>query len=182
VIAEVGYETATMSQIADRAGACIGSLYQFFPNKQVLTQALRAKYGREIHQIWAQLEAQCASLSIDQMVSHLTTGMIAFVEEYPAFLRLLDAPSYTRSTPIRQLLRRQLARCFVNMRPGLPPVQAFQIASVCLQIVKGMNQLYSETRGSERKVLVDECRLALTCYLNFRLASGRHVMKRLGRK
>ncbi|MDQ2711302.1 MAG: TetR/AcrR family transcriptional regulator, partial [Acidobacteriota bacterium] len=30
-IAEMGCEGATMSGIAERAGACIGSLYQFFP-------------------------------------------------------------------------------------------------------------------------------------------------------
>ncbi|MGH9824396.1 MAG: TetR family transcriptional regulator, partial [Blastocatellia bacterium] len=33
VIAEMGYEQATMSAIAERASSCIGSLYQFFPNK-----------------------------------------------------------------------------------------------------------------------------------------------------
>ena len=33
IFAEVGYEAATMRDIAGRAGASIGSLYQFFPNK-----------------------------------------------------------------------------------------------------------------------------------------------------
>jgi AcrR family transcriptional regulator len=37
VIAERGFESATMAEIAARAGAQIGSLYRFFPNKEVLT-------------------------------------------------------------------------------------------------------------------------------------------------
>ena len=40
VIAERGYGAATMTEIAARAGASIGSLYQFFPSKEVLADAL----------------------------------------------------------------------------------------------------------------------------------------------
>ena len=48
VIAEIGYEAATMSAIAERAGAAIGSLYQFFPSKACITQALRTEYAAAI--------------------------------------------------------------------------------------------------------------------------------------
>ena len=40
VIAERGYEAATMAEIAARANALVGSLYHFFPNKEVLAEAL----------------------------------------------------------------------------------------------------------------------------------------------
>ncbi|MET1046071.1 MAG: helix-turn-helix domain-containing protein, partial [Hyphomicrobium sp.] len=33
IIAEKGYDGATMAEVAARAGAQIGSLYRFFPNK-----------------------------------------------------------------------------------------------------------------------------------------------------
>ena len=46
VIAERGYEAATMAEIAARAGAQIGSLYHFFPNKEVLADALIERDGR----------------------------------------------------------------------------------------------------------------------------------------
>ena len=45
VIAERGFESATMAEIAARAGAQIGSLYRFFPNKEVLADALIHRYG-----------------------------------------------------------------------------------------------------------------------------------------
>jgi AcrR family transcriptional regulator len=175
VIAKNGYETATMTEIAQRAGSCIGSLYQFFPNKQAISQALRARYGREIEQMWAPLEAQCSSLTVDQMVSHLTTGMVGFIKERPAFLPLLDAPACTRNLRIRQHLRQQLVRCFVSMRPRLPLAKAMQMASVCLQMIKSMNQLYAETAGAERKAIIEECRFALTCYLTSRLQPERRL-------
>jgi AcrR family transcriptional regulator len=42
--AEVGYESATTESIADRAGTSIGSLYQFFPHKRALFDAVAERY------------------------------------------------------------------------------------------------------------------------------------------
>jgi AcrR family transcriptional regulator len=36
----VGYDSATIDAIAERAGTSVGSIYQFFPNKQALFEAL----------------------------------------------------------------------------------------------------------------------------------------------
>jgi AcrR family transcriptional regulator len=40
VFAEVGFEAATTNGIAARAGVSPGSLYQFFPNKDAMAEAL----------------------------------------------------------------------------------------------------------------------------------------------
>src|ERR1700722_12893791 len=45
---EKGYEAATMTGIALRAGASIGSLYQFFPSKETLAGALVTRYGERL--------------------------------------------------------------------------------------------------------------------------------------
>ena len=41
---EVGYESATTNEIALRAGVPIGSLYQFFTNKDAILNALVERY------------------------------------------------------------------------------------------------------------------------------------------
>jgi hypothetical protein len=41
VLAESGYEAATMTEVANRAGASIGTVYQYFPNKEALVQATK---------------------------------------------------------------------------------------------------------------------------------------------
>src|SRR4051812_25649343 len=48
VVDEVGYDAATTNAIAKRAGASIGSLYQFFPNKAALMHALAIQYMDEL--------------------------------------------------------------------------------------------------------------------------------------
>ena len=49
IFAEVGFEAATMSDIAERAGGSIGSLYQFFPSKDVVV----LPFELEKHVLWA---------------------------------------------------------------------------------------------------------------------------------
>src|ERR1700677_1106559 len=48
VIAEKGFQAATMAEIAAKAGAPIGSLYRFFPNKEILADALIQRFWEVI--------------------------------------------------------------------------------------------------------------------------------------
>lgn len=43
LIDEFGYDGVTTTLIADRAGVAVGSLYQFFPDKRAVVQALTAR-------------------------------------------------------------------------------------------------------------------------------------------
>src|SRR3546814_9174202 len=40
VLIEDGYERATTARVAERAGVSVGSLYQYFPNKEALVGTL----------------------------------------------------------------------------------------------------------------------------------------------
>ncbi|MFZ9087146.1 MAG: TetR/AcrR family transcriptional regulator, partial [Steroidobacteraceae bacterium] len=40
IIVNEGYEKATTNYIAEKAGVSIGSLYQYFPNKEAIISAL----------------------------------------------------------------------------------------------------------------------------------------------
>jgi AcrR family transcriptional regulator len=48
VLVEVGYDRATTNAIARRAGVSIGSLYQYYPNKESLVTALCERHMTEI--------------------------------------------------------------------------------------------------------------------------------------
>lgn len=47
-LAERGLDNTTTNHIAERAGVSIGSLYQYFPDKQALIEALLERMGRQI--------------------------------------------------------------------------------------------------------------------------------------
>lgn len=48
LLAEHGFESLTTARVAERAGVSIGSLYQYFPNKQALAAALIDHYGEAL--------------------------------------------------------------------------------------------------------------------------------------
>jgi AcrR family transcriptional regulator len=48
ILTEEGYEKANTNRIAERAGVSIGSLYQYFPNKESLIAALMVQHSHEM--------------------------------------------------------------------------------------------------------------------------------------
>lgn len=185
-LAQVGYDAATMTAIAERAGASIGAVYQYFPNKEAIVLALRAEYGNELEVHWAEVEEFPASMSIPQIAHRLVDLMVEFVEEHPALFAVLDAPiKYTRDQQARQRLRLRLANVFRSRNSGLSPETAYRMANISFQIIKGMNALYAEAGNEvdrstesrlqdrevrqERQALVDEYKEVLTTYLDSRL-------------
>ncbi len=166
VLAEHGYEAATMSAVARRAGASIGSLYQFFPNKAALAAALRNRYAKEYDESCGKLEEKLETVNPRRLVDHLITLNLVFVETHPAFVALLDAPHSTRiSEALRVRLRDRFARLVRARRPRMSKEKAGQVAMVTLHILRGLNQLYAEAPAARRSGLVAEFRAVLSEYL-----------------
>src|SRR5262245_58547943 len=59
--ARVGFDAATTNAIARRAKTSVGSLYQFFPNKEAILAALTEHYLKEIHAVHAVILSDEAS-------------------------------------------------------------------------------------------------------------------------
>src|SRR5690349_11450101 len=71
VIAEKGYETATMAEIADRSSTKIGSLYRFFPNKESLADTMIASTLQNLGAEFDRFDALVRGLSIEALVDEL---------------------------------------------------------------------------------------------------------------
>jgi AcrR family transcriptional regulator len=174
VFAEAGYDAATMTEIAERANASIGAVYQYFPNKEAIVLALRVQYSDEMQERWTDLESITAGLTVPQIADYLVDVMVQFVEEHPAYFPVLDAPvKYKRDQEARRRLREQLANVFRSRKPSLSQERAYRMANVSLQIIKSMNALYGEANSRERSELVKEYKLALAAYLESQLIPQR---------
>ncbi len=58
VFARRGYEASNTGEIAEHAGVAIGSLYQYFPNKSALLEALAENYLEESRRLFADPPAE----------------------------------------------------------------------------------------------------------------------------
>ena len=79
--------------------------------------------------------------------------MIDFMENRPAYIPLMSVPkNYKRDPAARSRLRELFAALFREKRPELTQEAAFRIATVTVQVVKGMNPLYADAKpAKERK-------------------------------
>jgi AcrR family transcriptional regulator len=130
VFTESGYERTTMSAIAERASSSIGSLYQFFPNKQSVVEALRDQFIKDIAQSWIALESRAAGLSGEALASQLVGLQIKIVSDHPVMLALMDVPP-TECTPARrEMIRARIAAVLIAHKPRIQKAAALRIASV----------------------------------------------------
>jgi AcrR family transcriptional regulator len=163
VIAEMGYERATMSAIAQRSHSSVGSLYQFFPNKLALAEALRNQYVRDIEQSWITLGRQAAQMSAADLTDRLVELQIEIIKNHPVLLALLDVSPASHAR--RQLIRGRIAEVLISHNPHTPKAMALRIASVVQQISRGLLSLYAQAEGNERIAIIDEFKSVLTGYL-----------------
>jgi AcrR family transcriptional regulator len=172
VITERGYERATMSAIAGRARSCIGSLYQFFPNKRSVAEALRGQYIKEIEQSWVTLGRQAAAMSAGKLACRLASLQIEIVNSHPALLALLEVPPTAHTHKRRELIRTHIATVLMAHKPHLPKTTALRVAAVVQQVSKGLLTLYAQADADGKPALIEEFKSVLTGYLVPKLNSG----------
>ncbi len=103
----LGYAGTTTNRVAELAGVSIGSLYQYFPDKDALLLALAERHifdaATQISAVFASLEREQPGL--DETLSQLIDAAVALHENDPATHQLLfdQAP---RSPETQQYLRR----------------------------------------------------------------------------
>jgi len=170
VMAEVGYEAATMTAIAERAGASIGTLYQYFPDRDAVVGALQMQYVEEFAAQWESLKGRGAKLSLRQLADLIVDTIVEYIGRRPAYLPVMTTPSTSmRNQGARNRLREHIAALFRERRPELTREDALRIANVTVQTMKGMKPLFHEASEKEKAAIVCEFKMLLFGYLSVRL-------------
>jgi AcrR family transcriptional regulator len=173
VIAERGYEAATMAEVAARAGARIGSLYRFFPSKEVLADALIQRYRELVDEAFGKIEDQVAVLSISDLADALVGFLAALHGETRAVVALLDARSEwsAKRAEFRQAALRRIAQILMLRSPALRPETAEDVAVILLFNMKTMKALTLEPGTAASPGVVAELREMNRLYLEHKLSN-----------
>jgi AcrR family transcriptional regulator len=89
VLVAEGYERASTNRVARVAGVSIGSLYQYFPNKEALVLAVIARHCEEMVGLLAQAVVSLADAPIPVAVRTYISTMLAMHRVDPALHRVL---------------------------------------------------------------------------------------------
>lgn len=173
VIAERGFEAATMAEIAARADAPIGSLYRFFPNKQVLAEALFERYVELLNLAFESISDDPKELSTEAFADALLALLVGLRSETKAFVVLSDAHLdwSARCIELRHAILQHIARKLKLRNPHLDGETADDMAAVVLQNMKAISS-YSKQEDRDRAGVIEQLRDMTRLYLRSRLDVG----------
>jgi len=88
----IGYDRSSTNRIAERAGVSIGSLYQYFANKETILAALLDEHQRAVHEVVeeALVLLDGPEVPLRQGLELLLTRLLDFHAEDPELTRVLS--------------------------------------------------------------------------------------------
>jgi len=170
VFAEEGYGAATMEGIAARAETSIGSIYQFFPNKLSLFNALAEHYHGKLRVFFDLLLS--GPLLEQPWEVILDSGIDAFMEFHqnePGFRAVwaglhLTEQVVTEGEAINRDFAKRLETILAAKLPGVAARQRPVIATMMVEVLTWM-LVVCVRRPAEAKALMTETKAMLGRYL-----------------
>lgn len=175
-----GLEGFNTNAVADLAGASVGSLYQYFPNKNGLLAAL---IHRELDTLRSEVRAAVEAAGGDDLLADLAPLVAAAVRHQaarPVLARLLDAAEEqlsldpeTRSiaadiaAAVAELLRRHVAM--------IVPQEPVEAAADIVAIARGLIDAAARRPPLDPRALEARVARAVLGYLTFGVANGANL-------
>src|SRR6266699_924179 len=113
VFYEVGFDAATTGMIAQRAQTAIGSLYDFFPNKEAIAQRLSEQFCDDLRALAEGMltDEQLVHVPLSQVIDDIIDSLVEYHQTHPGFEALwLQSQGDPRLARIYQDLSETLIR------------------------------------------------------------------------
>jgi AcrR family transcriptional regulator len=167
LFATTGYEATPMSGIAQLAGASIGSLYQFFPSKESLGNALFLEYMKDLSGHIAAVKA--ASPVAPRMLGQkLVEIVFNYTLEHPAWRVLAEAPSVPKTDGFG-LFSASVQELLLAIAPSMKAAELLSIAQATWLMVRATVQGIRMVDAKKGAALRREMQQAIGSYLEERL-------------
>jgi len=171
LLEEVGYIALTTNAIAARAGTSIGSLYQFFPNKDAVVAELVKSFRKELGDFFDNaLSVDLAQNSITHFVDVVVDGIEGLRERTPGFgsvfsFRRLSANVEDQRLRMESDIIAPLSELLAEAYPGVSDEQRERCMLVVTETTK---MLMGKVAGESKEIqqtMRDELKRMLGLYL-----------------
>lgn len=171
LFAEVGYESATIIEIAARSNTAVGSLYQFFANKEAILQAIVERYVASATEVFSNIPVESyPGMTLEESIKAILVPLKAFIKDnrdFKVIFATQRGPAFLEQT-IRAMDEDFLARndrALAQARPGLSYEQRRKYSLVCMVIMKAMLGMTNYTTELTFDEIFDELEAVYVRYL-----------------
>lgn len=179
LFAEIGYDATTTNAIAARAHTAIGSLYQYFPNKEAILRELIARF---LVQLRASLDTSLADAgalpdcSLECAIDLVIDPLLALYASRAGILRVYLGQYGHGSiavTPgvLSEEVTSRLQSLMALREPTIPPGTLRLYAEVVVHAVRALLPLTVARDGAPRPEMVGELKRLVRAYLRAARAS-----------
>jgi AcrR family transcriptional regulator len=171
VFGELGYHAATTNAIAAKAKVSPATLYQFFPNKEAIADALVTRYAIDLaKEVRAADIQELVSAPLEEAIRQVTGVVIEFNRKHAAFNTLYaEAPLSKDTLEQKQLLSQTfidyLSEVLIARNPQLDKQDVLWSAEIVLTTVKGFLPALAGRKTSARSRTIDALTQMLVRYL-----------------
>ncbi len=151
LFAEVGYESATIVEIAARSNTAVGSMYQFFANKEAILYALIERYVAAATATFANMQVETfPEMTLEQSIKSILVPLKAFIKDnrdFKVIFSTTHGPAFLEET-IRAMDEDFQARtdaALAQARPNVSAADRRKYSLVCMVIMKAMLAMTTTT-------------------------------------
>ena len=178
LFAKVGYEETTTNAIAREAKTSIGSLYQFFPNKEALLHALADRYLKELKTVHdTMMDEEAVHLPLPALYERIIHSLAQFHASHPGFQPLFygSTTSVHLAAAANQLTQECIQRVDALMaarEPALDPARRRLCAIINVEIIRALLPLAQSRDATFRARLLEETKTLLVAHMREVLRSA----------
>lgn len=172
VFVESGYESATTNEIASRAKTSIGSLYQFFPNKEAILHAIVARHRKELAAlIDSLLTFDTIRSPTPALVDRVMDALAGFDATHTGFQYIfLNSQASPRlaaaATELDAEIVARVTGGYAIRFPALDPERRKLCAAITVTMIKALLSLAASTGAAARPQVLAEVKAVLSNYLD----------------
>jgi AcrR family transcriptional regulator len=166
VLVKEGYEAATTNRIAEAAGISVGSLYQYFPNKESIVGQLLDRHANAMWEVFAQGVAAYANVPLADAVPAIIDAIMTAHGVEPKLHRVLQelVPRAGRLAKQREMNRRaaRVAAQFLAAHRDETDVADIETAAfVLVEAVEALIHASLDSELEDARVRAEAIRMSL---------------------
>ncbi len=177
VFQEVGFDAATTKVIAQRANTAIGSLYDFFPNKETIAARLSEQFLEDMRVLYEELLTdELVHVSLSQLIDRILDPLVQYHRTHQGMLALwLKSQDDPRLSAMKQdltaVLAQKTAWILVRRYPQCDEASALRYSRICMQTVHALTALAINGTQIDGEVIA-ELKTMIYAYLQAVLSQG----------